>query len=387
MRPRLGVLAYWPIQYHSPLYQRLAARGKVDLDVIYLSDKGHRTEMEPLFGVPIKWDIDLVSGYRHEFLETGELRVSVARRAHHLERWISKQDAVVINGYSHPLMLLAMTICRLRGTPILLRASSHPGSNQGGIRSQARKILTRQVVAGTSVGLSMGILNDAFYRQNNARRIIFAPNSVDDGRFARQPEITRAQILARWGLDDNIPVIIYCGKLYPLKRPLDIVEAAKLLPEKATLLFVGDGVLADQVRASLPPRLGAVTGFINQSELPAYYHAADILVLASESETWGLVINEAMAAGVLPVASDRVGAVPDLVEGVGEVYACGDVSGLAAALERALERVRDPGTRDLVRRHAARYCLDLTVQGFEEAALTARPRRARVRSRPDAARP
>ena len=325
MRPRLGVLAYWPIQYHSPLYQRLAARGKVELDVLYLSDKGHRAEIEPLFGVPVKWDIDLVSGYQHQFLETGERRASVARRAHHLERWISKQDAVVVNGYSHPWMLLAMTICRLHGVPILLRASSHPGSSQKGLRSQARNIITRTVVAGTSVGLSMGMLNDAFYRQNHARRVVFAPNSVDDERFAQHPDISRSQILARWELDEHIPVIMYCGKLYPLKRPFDIIEAANLLPEKATTLFVGDGVLADQVRASLRPGLGAVTGFINQSELPAYYHAADILVLASESETWGLVINEAMAAGVLPIASDRVGAVPDLVEGVGEVYACGDV--------------------------------------------------------------
>ena len=116
--------------------------------------------------------------------------------------------------------------------------------------------------------------------------------------------------------------------------------------------------------------MGAVTGFINQSEFPAYYHAADILVLASESETWGLVINEGMAAGLLPVASDRVGAVPDLVEGVGEVYPCGDVRGLASALERALEQVRDPGTRDLMKGHVARYRLELTAAGFEEAALS-----------------
>ena len=85
------------------------------------------------------------------------------------------------------------------------------------------------------------------------------------------------------------------------------------------MLFVGDGVLAERVQASISPANGVVTGFVNQSDLPIYYHAADILVLPSDEETWGLVVNEAMAAGTLPVVSDKVGCAPDLVDGVGEV--------------------------------------------------------------------
>jgi len=135
------------------------------------------------------------------------------------------------------------------------------------------------------------------------------------------------------------------------------------------MLFVGDGILAEQIRAALRPGSGVVTGFVNQSELPAYYHAADILVLPSQVEMWGLVINEGMAAGTLPVVSDRVGSAPDLVSGVGEVYPCGDVPGLAAALARALLRVQDPETRSRMREHAARYSLDRTADGFEQAAF------------------
>ena len=162
---------------------------------------------------------------------------------------------------------------------------------------------------------------------------------------------------------------MYCGKLYPGKRPLDLVDAVGLLPGEVNTLFVGDGSLADQVRAALPEGRGAVTGFINQSDLPAYYHAADILVLPSEIEMWGLVINEGMAAGTFPVVSDRVGCAEDLVAGIGEVYPCGDVPSLAAALTRALRRVQDPETRGQMRQHAARYSLDGTAEGFEQAAF------------------
>ena len=145
-------------------------------------------------------------------------------------------------------------------------------------------------------------------------------------------------------------------------------------------MFIGDGVLADQVRASLSPGRGVVTGFVNQADLPPYYHAADILVLPSDHETWGLVVNEAMAAGVLPIVSDGVGAAPDLVEGIGEVYPCGDIAALTESLRRALSRLRDPEVSDRVRRRVARYSVELTATGFEQAALIASEKHRRRRN-------
>jgi glycosyltransferase involved in cell wall biosynthesis len=88
------------------------------------------------------------------------------------------------------------------------------------------------------------------------------------------------------------------------------------------------------------------------------------------------VVNEAMAAGAVPVVSDRVGAAPDLVEGVGEVYPHGDVAALAEALRRTLARLGTPGLRDQVRERVARYSVDATAAGYEEAALAAARRRS-----------
>jgi glycosyltransferase involved in cell wall biosynthesis len=212
-------------------------------------------------------------------------------------------------------------------------------------------------------------LNEEFYRQNHARFVSFTPNSVDHERFAAVPQVSRSELLARWGLTDARPVILFSGKLIPRKRPLDLVAAVSLLNQEVTVIFVGDGSLAGQVRASLQPDSGVVTGFVNQTLLPAFYHAADILVLPSEAETWGLVVNEAMAAGNLPVVSDSVGCTPDLVRDIGEIFRCGDVPGLAAAPGKALTRINDPGRRAQMRQHASRYGLDRTAYGFEQAAL------------------
>ena len=369
-RPRLGVLDLNPIQYHSPLYQRLSARAVVDLRVLYLHDQGLQTVVDPEFGVPIRWDIDLLGGYAHRFLANGPGAAGPGRAAA-LTRWICGQDVVVIHGHSHPWMLAAGAICRARRVPYLLRGDSGPDSKADGAVRHARDALARSVVSHSGGGLAVGQRNEQFYRKYRAPRVTFAPHSVDNERFARPPETGRAALLARWGLDCHRPVLLFCGKLLPRKRPLDLLAAARLLDRDVTLLFVGDGELAATIGASLPPGRGAVTGFVHQSELPSYYHAADVLVLPSEAEPWGLVVNEAMAAGVLPVVSDRVGAAPDLVEGIGEIYPCGDVPALAAALRRALARAGTEPAAARARQHVTTFSVDRTAAGFEQAALAA----------------
>jgi glycosyltransferase involved in cell wall biosynthesis len=369
VRPRLGVVDFNPIQYRTPLYQLITRRARVELDVLFLTDDGHRPVVDPGFGVPVTWDIDLLSGYEHQFLTMSGRAPSALSRVARLARWVSDHDAVVVHGYSHPWMLLTVLLCRTRRVPYLLRAESAPQGQAVGLRRHLRNAVARSVVSASAAGLAIGQLNEEFYRHYGASRIIWAPYSVDHERFGGPPPTSRSELLSRWNLDGHKPVILFCGKLSPRKRPLDLCVAAKALAHDVNVLFVGDGVLADEVQACLPPGTGAITGFVNQSELPTYYHAADVIVLPSEWETWGLVVNEAMAAGVLPVVSDRVGAAPDLVVGVGEVYPCGDTARLADALDRALALAGNPETRNRVRQHAARYCLSHTATGFEQAAL------------------
>src|SRR5215472_10359248 len=80
-------------------------------------------------------------------------------------------------------------------------------------------------------------------------------------------------------------------------------------------------------------------GFQNQSALSPYYHAADLLVLPSiHSETWGLVVNEALHHGLPCVASEAVGCAPDLIESgvTGYTFKSGSPNSLALVLQQAL---------------------------------------------------
>ena len=113
------------------------------------------------------------------------------------------------------------------------------------------------------------------------------------------------------------------------------------LPDDAVLLYVGDGSLRSEIERRLRPRLQQrliMPGFVNQSALGSFYAAADIFVLPSERETWGLVVNEAQQFALPVIVSDRVGCRHDLVvEGeTGFVFPVGDLEALAARLRQLL---------------------------------------------------
>src|SRR5207249_1387315 len=105
------------------------------------------------------------------------------------------------------------------------------------------------------------------------------------------------------------------------------------------LVFVGSGPeekrLKECVQEQSVPDVFFM-GFRNQSELPKFYALSDVFVLPSVEDRWGLVINEVMSAGLPVIASDEIGAVPDLVKHGhnGFVFPAGNVASLAGYLEQ-----------------------------------------------------
>jgi glycosyltransferase involved in cell wall biosynthesis len=107
-------------------------------------------------------------------------------------------------------------------------------------------------------------------------------------------------------------------------------------------------------------------GFCNQTEMPSAYAAADVLVLPSDNETWGLVANEALACGRPVVLSEAVGAAPDLAADgtAGRVFAFGDVPRLAEALG---EMFTKPPSLTAIAKKSADYSLEAAAKGVVEA--------------------
>ena len=132
---------------------------------------------------------------------------------------------------------------------------------------------------------------------------------------------------------------------------MDLLRAFEAIPKSlnAGLIFLGDGELRRSLEAYAHERsLKNVrfVGFKNQTEMAPYYSMADVFVLPSGFEPWGLVVNEALCFGLPVITSDKVGATGDLVqEGVnGFVYPAGNVMALTAILQKLLLSAEDRRT-------------------------------------------
>jgi glycosyltransferase involved in cell wall biosynthesis len=275
-------------------------------------------------------------------------------------------------------MVLAAAACRVLGIPYLLRGDAQPQSSARGPRRVARHLVAGTVVRNAAGALSIGQRNAAFYRRYGPLPLYTAPYSVDSERFhaasdAARP--SRPERLAALGLDPERPTVIFSGKLITHKRPLDLIHAIERAGTSFNLLLLGDGPLRAEVRGWEKVMPVRCLGFVNQSAMPCWYAMGDILALPSGHEPWGLVVNEAMACGLIPVVSDAVGCGPDLVDGIGEVFPVGDVDALAAALSTVARDI--PPRRARLASRLKGFTVAQTAAGFEQAAITlARRRRA-----------
>jgi glycosyltransferase involved in cell wall biosynthesis len=199
---------------------------------------------------------------------------------------------------------------------------------------------------------------------------------VDNDWWIQQSkQVDRAAVRASWGVSPNDAVIVFSAKLQLWKSPLDLLRAfAKASAPNAFLLFAGTGPLLPQLESEAAS-LGVASrvrflGFVNQSQLPAVYTAADLLVLPSEFEPFGLVVNEAMCCGCAAAASDRCGAARDLVTPVSPefVFRSGDIDALAELIKKATAdpaRLKDLGRASLA--HVQTWSPDRNVAAVVEA--------------------
>jgi len=180
-------------------------------------------------------------------------------------------------------------------------------------------------------------------------RIFSVPHCVDNEFFASiaapyQVASERAAARKTFGFTAADFVVLFVGKLEVVKRPLDVIQAIARFGSQVCLLVVGAGALESPSRSEAE-RLGlrvAWAGFLNQSELGRAYAVADCLVLPSAQETWGLVMNEALATGLPCVVSNCVGGACDLITNseTGAIFPMGDIAALAVTLDRIRQQRR-----------------------------------------------
>jgi glycosyltransferase involved in cell wall biosynthesis len=387
---RLAAVAASPVFYQTPLYRRLAADPRIALTVIFASSSGVRPYDAGFGGRPVTWDEAMLGGYDHQFVKRADhndiSRGFFALRDWDVVKllWRGRYDAVWVHGYSYMTLWFAILAARLRGTALLIREEQTLLHERPRLRELARRSVLRSLFS-RAHGLYIGSNNRDFFRAYGmpSERLFPAPYCVDNEglrQYADRLSPTRASIREQLGVAGPDPVILFVGKLVPKKDPLTLVDAFHMVSSRSRcrLLIVGDGPLEREMRERLRAagHAGATfAGFLNRSEIPAAYLAADIFCLPSAfHETWGIVVNEAMNFSLPLVVSDKVGSARDLVQpGTnGYIVPSGDSASLAAAL---LELCADPERRRRYGEQSLRivsaWDVGLAVEGIVAAASAA----------------
>jgi len=378
---RLGILASHPIQYQAPWFRGLAHLA--DVTVFFAHRQTAQQQADAGFGVPFEWDVDLLSGYTHHFLknvsrspsvndfrgcDTPEIGDIIVRE---------KFDAFIVNGWYLKSFLQAARACRRVGTPVFIRGDSQLGMSQSWLKRLLKEVTHRALLRQFDGFLYVGRRNADYLRHYGAaeERMFFVPHCIDNDWFAERAAAASFQQDQRrvlWGATEETLVALFVGKLAEKKRPFDLIRAVAqpgIQHEKMIVVFVGSGELEEGLRAEAR-KLGisaCFAGFKNQSELPLFYASADVLVLPSDrNETWGLVVNEAMASGMPAIVSEAVGCGPDLIEEdvTGHTFPTADSLALAERLTK-LHREKRKGHdfKPALKKKMADYSLAAAVQG------------------------
>jgi len=347
-KSKLLIFDTHPIQYRSPVFASLGERFS-EFKVYFFNEQfdGNKWWFHEVGKIPDQnWEQDFKSGFSYHVM--GTEHKGLVKVMQEISAILKKENpkAVAMYGYYLPEHWALWFVCRRLSIPLLFigETFSKEGSNT---RKRIKQVLHPMFFKGVSQCIAIGNKTEAFYRSFNLSdaKITSAKYCVDT-EFFNLPETEsknlRRSFRKKLEIPDEAFVLLYVGRFFERKRPLDMVALHKsfLKDEDVFTLMVGNGEMESEVKEAISgiPRI-SLLGFQNQPEVRGWYHAADLLVVPSEYETWGLVINEAFACYTPALVTNTCGAADDLVVPghTGYVYEVGDIDYAHHLAERLRE--------------------------------------------------
>jgi len=384
MTRRVAFIVSHPVQYYTPLYQRLACREDLQIKIFFTWHAGSTPVEDRGFGIPVFWDIPLTAGYDFELVENeaadpgthhffGLRNSSLVKR---VTTW--RPDIVIVHGWAWQSHLHALWTFQRINLPTLFRGDSNLlNVVRSGLSWWVKQRVLSRIFSWPVGFLVVGSANLDYYRAFgvNADRLFYCPHSIDVNRFANPAE-QMEQEAAGWrhalGINNRATVLLYAGKFEPVKRPLELMKAVLQINQSDLILvLVGGGELQSDVNAiaQANEKSFRVLPFQNQSKMPLVYRLGDLTVLPSAHETWGLAVNEALASGRPVLISDRVGCAPDVVDGsCGSVFSWDTPFSLLHTLAKL---VSEPGRLTEMRQAAGTRARNFDIGRTEEGLMRA----------------
>ena len=323
---RVLLVAPAPVRYRMGFFEELSSHPRIQLTVLYCGGDASRGPR-----------LDRLPGPRSHFLWGFSLpSFSGAKTPHYINpsviKWAlpSRADVLVVSGYGFPTALLAAAGAHLERLPWILwsETNRHSVGRRNGPAGWLKRRVVETLVSSAGAFFVPGTLA-ADYLQDlgaSAERIFRVANTCDVhawhtevSKLRQEAAAIRSELRVGSG-----PVVATVGRLLPDKGFSDLVRAfGALLVEmpEAHLLIVGEGPSRSALERMAQAAGGAARirflGGRNERVVQRILAISDVFCLPSWQETWGVVVNESLAAGVPVIVTRKVGAARDLVESTG----------------------------------------------------------------------
>jgi 1,2-diacylglycerol 3-alpha-glucosyltransferase len=344
MKRRLVILTEIISPYRIPLFNALAQNAEVDLHVIFLAETDPDLRQWQIHKEGIEFSYQILRSWRRRFGRYNALLNRGVGRA--LAE--AAPDVILCGGYNYVASWQALFWARVHNVPFFLWSESNVQDLRRGhvvVELLKTKFLRRCsgfVVPGQSA------LEYLRIQKVEERTVFVAPNAVDNDFFAAAAAAAKRDA-ARWRRELDLPerYFLFVGRVVREKGVFELLSAyAKLeesMRQQVGLVLVGDGACRPQLElqaASISPGVVRFAGFAQQGQLATHYALAEMLILPTYTDTWGLVVNEAMACGLPVIVSKVAGCAADLVKENwnGLSVEPRDVSSLTSAMRSLADR-------------------------------------------------
>jgi len=300
--PKIVIIASKVTPYRVPVFQKMSRMRDIDLHVLFCSER----EPNRLWELP-------ALDFSHAFLR--ERYYSIAGRYIHVNPDVISHlkkfspDVVVTTGFQ-PTQLCAFGYARLKGWSHVPMTDGTADSERG--LSAAHRFIRRFVYA----------RSNAFVSASGGGERLYANYGISpEHRFRSCLCIDNEAFTPPAQAEEKRFDFLFSGRIEEVKNPLfalDIAkETAKRLGRKTSILFVGSGSEEASVREAAAQASDLVTtsfnGFAAQHELPALYRSCRMFLFPTRWDPWGVVLNEACAAGLPILCSPHSGAAGELI--------------------------------------------------------------------------
>lgn len=373
---KLAIITTHPIQYNAPFFKLLNKSILLQPKVFYTwGESVLQKKYDPGFDKAIEWDIPLLEGYDYEFLDN----TAKEKGSHHYIGIINpdivrkidafQPDAILVYGWKFKSHLKVLRHYKNK-IPVWFRGDSVLLNEKKGLKSYLKKLSLRWVYKHIDKAFYSGTNNKFYFEKNGVKQnqLIKAFHAVENERFENtggKHSYYAKAFREELKIPDADFAFLFAGKLIPTKDLGTLIKAFSMIKKKNVhLVIVGNGPEEKSLKSNNTNVLNLhFLHFQNQKVMPGIYHMCDVFVLPSVGETWGLSVNEAMAAGKAILISDSCGSAIDLVknEENGFIFKTGDLKDL---FEKMLLFLKENNNLSMMQANSINRIQDFTFEKF-----------------------